>query len=58
MVKNFNLYYINLYIKCHYFYQQFKDYFKTIKDKAYNFIFFAVFFLLNKINFYSQEHKT
>lgn len=43
--ENFQLYFRNLYMKCFYFCQQYKDHFETAKEKGYKPIFFAILFL-------------
>lgn len=44
-VKNPNLYYENLHMKCYYFCQQYENYFKTANIKCHKRVFFAILFL-------------
>ena len=44
-------------IECYNFCQQFEDHFATARTKGSNRIFFAVFFLRDRINFRWQQYK-
>ena len=52
-----NIYHGKSHIEYYNFYQQYKNHFATAKAKGLNHIFFAAFFLCNRINFRWQQYK-
>ena len=55
--RNPDMYYGNLYMKCYYFYQQYKDYLETVEAKGHNQVSFAASFLKDRIFFCWQQYK-